>query len=234
LSGSSWGIEREQIFFSEYLELPAFFQENQNLYDVVDLFDKLVSESKRDFPNIHYVEQKEKEINQKLESIIGLTNKQQILIQDTLKFSLDLFEKGENSIGFNRTLPNENEAYANMLCDELNDFFQDSPFKVNATVYDVRLRDPLNVVVLSFKNEPEPIIIQDAKDLTPLLKQLNTYSVQEKGQNIYVRKQFRYYNRDTIYLIKPNQKRFWTRSQAINDAMSLIVEIANMGGNNNG
>ncbi|KAA6312984.1 hypothetical protein EZS27_036173, partial [termite gut metagenome] len=27
---------------------------------------------------------------------------------------------------------------------------------------------------------------------------------------------------------KPNQKRFWTRSQAIDDALSLIVEIANM------
>ena len=51
----------------------------------------------------------------------------------------------------------------------------------------------------------------------------------EKGKNIYVQKQFRYYDRDKIYLIKPNQKRFWTRSQAIDDALSLIVEIANLG-----
>jgi len=31
-------------------------------------------------------------------------------------------------------------------------------------------------------------------------------------------------------LIKPNQKRFWTRSQAIDDATSLITEIINMEG----
>ena len=39
-----------------------------------------------------------------------------------------------------------------------------------------------------------------------------------------------YYDTDKIYLIKPNQKRFWTRSQAIDDALSLVMEIANMGG----
>ena len=63
-----------------------------------------------------------------------------------------------------------------------------------------------------------------------MLKELDKYSIQEKGKNIYVQKQFRYYDTDKIYLIKPNQKRFWTRSQAIDDALSLVMEIANMGG----
>ena len=62
-----------------------------------------------------------------------------------------------------------------------------------------------------------------------MLKELDKYSIQEKGKNLYVQKQFRYYDSDKIYLIKPNQKRFWTRSQAIDDALSFIVEIANMG-----
>ena len=74
------------------------------------------------------------------------------------------------------------------------------------------------------------IEVRDSKELVALLKELDKYSIQEKGKNIYVQKQFRYYDTDKIYLIKPNQKRFWTRSQAIDDALSLVMEIANMGG----
>ena len=89
--------------------------------------------------------------------------------------------------------------------------------------------DPLNLVTLHFCKKEKPIEIKQTNELSSLLKELDKYSIQEKGKNIYVQKQFRYYDRDKIYLIKPNQKRFWTRSQAIDDALSLIVEIANLG-----
>jgi hypothetical protein len=84
------------------------------------------------------------------------------------------------------------------------------------------------LVVLSFDENKKNIDVKKASDLAPALKILNKYSLQQTGQNIYVRKQYRYYDNDRIYLIKPNQKRFWTRSQAMDDAMSLILEIANM------
>ena len=151
-----------------------------------------------------------------------------ILIEDTLKFSLDLFEQGENSIGFKRTSLEENTSYAEMICNELNDFLQHSLFKVNATVYDVRLNDPLNLIVLSFDDKKRPVTTKNVGELSPLLKKLNKYSLQQYGQNIYVRKQYKYFDTDKIYLIKPNQKRFWTRSQAMEDAQSLIIEITNM------
>ncbi|MDR2119059.1 MAG: SAM-dependent methyltransferase [Tannerellaceae bacterium] len=230
LSTSSWGIEREQIFFKEYLELPSFFLSSQNLKAIISLFDELISELKKDFPNGHFIEQTEKAINIELYNVIGLTKKEQILIQDTLSFSLDLFEQGENSIGFKRTLYDENEAYADMLCNELNDFLQHSSLKANATIFDVQLTNPLNLVIVSFESEQKTVACKSAKELTPALNRLNEFSLQEKGKSIYVRKQYRYYDTNKIYLIKPNQKRFWTRSQAVDDALSLTVEIANMEG----
>ncbi|MDR2679439.1 MAG: N-6 DNA methylase, partial [Tannerella sp.] len=228
LSASSWGIEREQIMFNEYLELPAFFRDGQNLQDVANLFDELTVELKRDFPNIHSVKDREKEINNALTGIIGLSKKEQIMVEDTLKYSLDLFEQGADSVGFHRTLKDENKAYARMICEELNDSLQHAPFKVSATVYDVQIKDPLNLVILSFDKKKRNIAVKRASGLASALKTLNEYSLQQTGQNIYVRKQYRYSDGDRIYLIKPNQKRFWTRSQAMDDAASLFVEIAGM------
>jgi hypothetical protein len=110
----------------------------------------------------------------------------------------------------------------------LNDFLKLSFFKVNATVYDVWLNDPLNLIALSFDDKKQSVTTKNVDELSPLLKKLNNYSLQQYGQNIYVRKQYKYFDTDKIYLIKPNQKRFWTRSQAMEDAQSLIIEITNM------
>jgi hypothetical protein len=228
LSTSSWGIERDQIMLNEYLGLPAFFHDKQDLSPIANLFDELISELKQDSPNPHVVKQKEEEINRKLESIIGLTAKEQILIQDTLNFSLNLLEQEENSIGFERISKSENEAYANTITDELNDFLQNSSYKANAVVYDIQEKAPLNLVVLSIGIKKKDIALKSADDLVSALKTLNNRLLRQNKRSIYIRKQYKYYDNNLIYLVKPNQKRFWTRSQAMNDAMSLIVEIANM------
>jgi hypothetical protein len=229
LSGSSWGIEREQIFLKELLELPVvFFEQNTENIIITQSYDNIVNQLNSTLPNQQIISQNEGIIKNELFKILNINEHEQILIEDTLRYSLDLFEQGENSIGFHRTLKDENEAYARIICDELNDFLQHSPFAVNATIYDVQLKDPLNLVVLSFGKNKEGIAVKNASKLSPALKTLNDYSLQEKGKNIYVQKQFRYYDNDMIYLVKPNQKRFWTRSQAMEDAKSLIVEIISM------
>jgi hypothetical protein len=46
-----------------------------------------------------------------------------------------------------------------------------------------------------------------------------------------MQKNITYYDDDLIYIIKPNQKRFWTQSQAIEDAQNITLEIMGM---NNG
>jgi hypothetical protein len=115
-----------------------------------------------------------------------------------------------------------------MIGNELNDFLQYSSHKVTVIIYDVQAKDPLNLVALSFNTNKKNVVLKSARDLARALKMLNSYSLQKKRQNIYVRNQYTYYDNNTIYLVKPNQKRFWTRSQAIDDATSLIIEINNM------
>ncbi|MDR0725239.1 MAG: SAM-dependent methyltransferase [Prevotellaceae bacterium] len=234
LSTSSWGIERDQIMLNEYLELPAFFNDTQDLSAIAKLFDELVSELKQEPKNPLFVKQKEEEINRKLESLIGLTAKEQILIQDTLKFSLNLLEQGENSIGFEPVSKDENEAYAIMITEEMNEVLQHSSYKVNAVIYDVPKKSPLNLVTLSIITVKKDIIFKSSDDLTLALKTINTRMLRQQKHNIYVKQQYKYFDNNFIYIIKPNRKYFWTRSQAMNDAMLLITEIAKMKSNING
>ena len=59
------------------------------------------------------------------------------------------------------------------------------------------------------------------------LKKLDQYLWQEKAKSIYFRKKLNYKTGDDIYIIRPNQRRFWSKSMALEDASELILEILN-------
>ena len=56
---------------------------------------------------------------------------------------------------------------------------------------------------------------------------MEEYSYKEYAESIYYRRFFRYAKGDKLYIIKPNEKRFWSRSMAINDADEVIAEVLN-------
>lgn len=87
---------------------------------------------------------------------------------------------------------------------------------------------PLNLIVLHFGEEAKKVETQNVIELRKQLQEIDKYTVQKKTPSIYVQKHIKYYDKDTVYLIKPNQKRFWTRTQAMEDASSLIADIINM------
>ena len=228
---SSWGIERERIKPNEVYMLP--FQINESDYENIVVLHKQIESIienaplLQDFSNISDIE---KDIEKIILDSLDISLKDACLIEDFLNVSIDIFYKKGKSKAFHRTLLNENTIYAEMLSQELNSFYSETNHKISVTIYDVQRHNPLNLVVVHFSDTEKPIEQKGVQELAPLLEELNKYSLQQKGNNLYVQKQFTYYDNDKIYLIKPNQKRFWTRSLAIDDALSLITEIANMGG----
>lgn len=51
--------------------------------------------------------------------------------------------------------------------------------------------------------------------------------MEAKRRKHIFRKKLNYYDGDNIYIIRPNQRRFWTQSMAMQDASDLIIEILN-------
>jgi hypothetical protein len=113
LISSSWGIERERVcLLNELSELPIVYKRDIENKSIKRCFNNIVCQLKSDFPNPQIISDNEYTILKELYKALNISTKEQILIEDTLKFSLDLFEQGENSIGFKQTLPEENTSYA--------------------------------------------------------------------------------------------------------------------------
>lgn len=230
LISGCWGIERDQLFLSsEYKTFPVsndFINKPNELDFEKTIFDPCVLdfENKAEIFDAAYYD---KEIY----SSYKLQKKEIAIIEDFVKYSISLFYDKENSIALRPIAYKKPEtmSYAEMLCDEINDFLKIGDFKVNARVYNVSPNTPLCLVVLEIisKNKvSSPLLIDADIDFQRELTKVEEYTWTKFAQNIYVRKQVRFSTEDSIFIAKPNQKRFWTRSQAIDDANTIINELS--------
>lgn len=227
LSTSTWGIERERINLNELLTIPSILDaiNERDLLNLSKLADKIISIKKSDEvdQNISHLE---KEIDQIIfNDVLKLTKDEQIIIQDTLDYSLDLFEKQEKS---KAVLPvNEIDDYIKRLLKELNGWLDDVDLKASATIYDINRNCPLYLVKLSFGSEQKPIF-ESKENIYNELKRLDQNLWKEEASSLYFRKKLNYFEGDDVYIIKPNQRRFWSQTAAMEDSKSLLVEILNM------
>jgi|GEM_PF-4053560 len=248
ITNASWGIERERGILKEVLQVPAIMKEFNAgrccklaaLYDKIKTVVSQQGKEEKELLILFGCEQKVDDLSEKLKSlrlsvddfifkILGLSEKEQIIISDWVEYSMDMFESGLGSHVYNQTALDENKQYADLLCGELNTFLQSSNSRVGATVYHVGVNDPLNMIKLHFAKKECGVLVSDDRDLKQSLKEIDKYLLRKKaGDGLYVRKQIIHYKDDKIYIIKQNQKRFWMRTQAIIDAGDIIQNIMAM------
>ncbi|MFW6275463.1 MAG: HsdM family class I SAM-dependent methyltransferase, partial [bacterium] len=224
LTSSSWGLERDRIVLTEYLKFP--FSE-LNLESIAQLdfselnFDKessLLDEQKIAF-NFEYWEQK-------ISKLYKLTPNNLIRISDIVTLSIDLFYNQDKSIALNPVSKDQMLNYGGMLNTELNSFLDGQGLFVNAIIYEINSFTPLMMIKLSFEDKLKEISIS-SESVDEQLKKLDYQLWEEKSQSIYFRKKLNYKTGNDIFIIRPNQRRFWSKSMALEDASELILEILN-------
>ncbi len=223
---SSYGIEREQIMKDEYLSIPINLNEEQ-ITAIADCINSIVSEQKNaSFLKIQTNEEIyfSPDIEKTISESFNLTTKENILINDLINFNIDLFHNQKDSKALFPVIAPT--LYAEMLRAELNDFLEDQSLFANATIYAKDNHNPLSLIKISFEKEKKEVLSSKEK-VGAELKKIDQLLWQKKAGSIYFRKKLNYYNGDDIFIIRPNQRRFWSQSMAMEDASELILEILN-------
>lgn len=227
LISSSWGIERERIQPNEILLLP-YLTEEKNIHKLTvisSLVDKIIEDEKagktNGIPNI------EKEINEQIFNLLNVDDRQKSLINDTITYNLDLLENKEKSKALCPILKEQTTEYGATISAELNEFLDGQDLFANTTVFEsINRNSPLMMIKLSFAKKQKEVI-KSKEFIDDELKKIDQHLWEEKSSNIYFRKKLNYKKGDDIYIIRPNQRRFWSKSMAIEDASELILEILN-------
>jgi type I restriction-modification system DNA methylase subunit len=222
MTNSSYGIEREQIMKEEFLSIPIDLTD-KSIKEILDIISAhLETAIENDlFENGELHPEASKKIENIIYKSLNFTAKDIAIINDMIDYTLDLFHNREKSRSLCPT--KDIIAYAEMLCDEINDFLVDRELYVNPTLYEINNETPLGTLKLSFQSEKKKRTNSD-ENIDTVLKKINQNLWRKAGCNIYFRKKLNYYDGDDIFIIRPNQKRFWTQSAAINDAFEIILE----------
>jgi len=224
LISNSWGIERERIKPNEVYQFPIV--ENENIFkELTGLHKSLETLLKGTFLSTDYSDI-ESRINEQIYDLYKVEPNDRRSIQDFIEYTIDLFHEQEKSKALTPPDQEQVQSYAELICDELNDFLGESGLYANSTIYNVPRFTTIMAVKLSFR-DTKRAVVKSSDTLERTLKKLDKHLWEKKAMNIYFRKKLNYKTENNIYIIRPNQRRFWSKSSAIDDASELILEILN-------
>lgn len=226
LTSSTWGIERERLLLEdEALKLPT-------------PFDTITAEQKRALVTLYKricgnqdgllqrgIEEEVGKIDQLFYSVFGLTALEVKVLEDVYYNSFKLFALQEKAEAMRPANNLYLKAYAKRLCESINGLYQYSPTRVSPEVLVPDAQTPLNMVVVRFGKDRKALKQMNSKVGRRLMRKLYRALVTTPSDGLIVQRVLREYDEDKLVLIKPNQRRYWTEMQAIEDGASIFSEI---------
>ncbi len=221
LATSSWGLERDVVKHKELFESPYILDKlsEKKKKELASIFNNELLDINFSIPN--------KTVETRLNKYIlsCLPESDQFVIQHLLN-NIDLFHKQEKSIVLLPLLPEQPSEYGKTISTELNNFLEGQDLFANVIVYDISRHSPLMMIKVSFSKKQKEIVVSK-EFIDDELKKIDQHLWKEESSNIYFRKKLNYKTGDDIYIIRPNQRRFWSKSMALEDSSELILEILN-------
>lgn len=230
LTSSTWSVDKQgDLLHEEITAFPAITKDMDA--SVINLLADRVDEIATLFMNRNAeITRISEDIDGLIYGLFDVTIEEQALIKDVLSNSVGLqnryiLSKAECSI----RSPSVMNDYANALSRTIGKMLQFADNKIWVEQLTTEFISPLNIVIIHFTDiQPAGSSIETLVDdvrYKDLVDEINNYVLEQHSESIYYRRVFKYYKSDRIYLIKPNERRFWTVSQAFSDADSVLSEM---------
>jgi len=217
LTSSRWLVERDEFAKEEIMDIPI----PRNIFEIKKAYTILLDISK----NI----KSKKIIDEIVKKFYNLDDNDLILINDAITYTLDYFRKKSNSIAVEPADEQILNDYTKVFCNVMNNSFSNEKKIFVGHIYPGD--GPLRVASVSLENLSEKLskksYIQNI-GLKEILNSLEKTLNEEGSQSIYVKRNLRRYSGHTIFIIKQNQKRFWTKSNALRDADETYEDIMSL------
>jgi len=154
---------------------------------------------------------------------LQLSNNERIICDDIISFRLEELSKGENA-KINTTIASEKELeeFGQVFCESLNAIYQQNgkSFKPMEPIKTLSY----TCFPFSYGNAGfNPVLVSKIQegDLSDL--------IENEQDSVHYRRVLRLYQKDMVFLIKPNTLRYWLKSIALRDASDVMVDLINSG-----
>ncbi|WP_326975236.1 HsdM family class I SAM-dependent methyltransferase [Caproicibacter sp. BJN0012] len=211
MTNRRWLVERDELEAGDIRTTPIPKPTTHQLEQAMAIYDSISSGEPEEIRD-EYVY-----------NLYNLEPYEILIVNDAINYLYDYFTAKNKSFVFSR--PNEGDyiQYNSTINMILQNTFgkrviQTSQFFVG--------QSPLSVLLLSLDGPPgdTPKWNRDNVAIQSLLHRLDEMLL-DKRQNVFIRRNVRVYGKDSIYIIKPTQKKYWNYSAACRDADEIFSDI---------
>jgi len=229
LTAPVWGVERDSLKEEDLLRLPMpppLDDTTGSTERLVDLEARLAALSKKGTVPPSALS----ELNDAVYDLYGLDSRQRLLIEDMLDYTIDLQLRKERSTALRPATVDDLGAYASQFMAVVDEFLSvRNKSELVAEPFELPTESRLRVV--KFRTVARSARIPKVRPvaceaLDRVLDQIAEVLLNQ-GQStdpVYTRRHLRVYGPGEVYIVKPAQVRFWTRSAGLNDADAVLAE----------
>ena len=219
LTASQWGVERDVVQLTEHKSLPCAIpvEDADLLREIV----KLVDQAQEGDANWDW--------HPKLDELVyrayGVTSSERQVIEDFLGTAIDRHYQGLRASAFEAPSDNDLTLYSQAYAE----VFENSTGGNRTLIPTVYAGTPPYRAV-SFRLAPRgspggQTRIASEPDLDRLLEILEQIVTEQHARSLFFRRNIKVYEPEEIHIVKPAERRFWTRTSAFNDADETIAEL---------
>jgi hypothetical protein len=199
------------------LSVPKPSEDNKGLIaQIIEVESKLRESSPES------VEDLKQQLDQAVFDLYGLSNGERVLVEDTTHLYIN-----KTSVAFNKPEITDLEAYTLSFMGVIQPLFDTLKEKsIAADIFDIT-DAPLQVVKFSIVPYPgREQIVQTvhADDLITVLESIAKQVPSKFADHVFTQRNLKVYAGRNIYIIKPCQLRYWTRSAGLHNADTVLLE----------
>ncbi|QEM69789.1 N-6 DNA methylase [Geobacter sp. FeAm09] len=150
---------------------------------------------------------------------IDLNFWEQALVEDIGNYLVDFRRKGEKASVLTKTNESDLHSFGDMYCNILNPVYK--KFSPLPPI----LMDSFICYPFCYGDAPR-IELPKEDTVVPYLEELLQH---QHSSRLFVNRILRLYEQNVIFMIKPNQKRYWLRSIALRDADETLIDLLGQG-----
>lgn len=226
IAGTSTGVEREQLFDKELLTIPIVLNDDigkiaesllelHNLADAPENFELGLHQSK--------IQKKESELNQRIFELYKLDETERDLLKYAQEISIPILQGKTDHSAFARLSSSQWEDYARLFVDHFSKFHNN---KQNG-FFRAEIYETPSVLAMNFKisrEKPNQIVSRKTETGNEnFVEFLAGIAFQKISNKLFIQKDIKGIRKDSFYVIKPNQYKYWHRAVARLD----IIEFEN-------
>lgn len=244
LTSTSWAVERGHILHGEYKRMPLIIpdKDDPRLKEALTRFEEitLLYQRRDELLGGKYdadIEKAKERIDELVFDIYDVVPMERQLVKDMVDYGIGFFEWSKRKT--RRTsdidskakpvLPPETlmlEEYAEAFIEVATSLLHYQNQTLNAVVYQDDA--PLNIVefeLVNMANARNVRFVDESKELHDLLYKLDRRLWERQASTLYTRRHVRIYDGPRFYVVRPSERRLWTRSQAYADAGNFVAEV---------